>query len=90
MRKIIAVSAGPGTGWNTDILITETAKGAETAGAEVVRFDFFKLKRHTGCISCFGCEKDKFKGHCVCRDALTRVLESKGLSMIQFSDCLAS
>ena len=75
-KKIIAVNAGPRKGWNTDTLITEAARGAESAGAAVERFDLFRLERYTGCISCFGCKKEKFKGHCVCRDGLTPVLDA--------------
>lgn len=75
-KKIIAVNAGPRTGWNTDTLITEALRGAESEGAEVVRFDLFCLEKYTGCISCFGCKKEKFKGHCVCRDGLTPVLDA--------------
>ena len=75
-KKIVAVNAGPRKGWNTDTLITEAAKGAESAGAEVVYFDLFKLEKYTGCISCFGCKREKFKGHCVCRDGLTPVLDA--------------
>lgn len=76
MSKIITVNAGPRKGWNTDTLITEAAKGAAAAGAEIERFDLFKLERYTGCISCFGCKKEKFKGHCICRDGLTPVLDA--------------
>jgi len=75
-KKIIAVNAGPRKGWNTDTLITEAARGAESAGAAVERFDLFRLERYTGCISCFGCKKEKFKGHCICRDGLTPVLDA--------------
>ena len=75
-KKIVAVNAGPRMGWNTDTLITEASRGAESEGAEVVRFDLFRLERYTGCISCFGCKKEKFKGHCVCRDGLTPVLDA--------------
>jgi multimeric flavodoxin WrbA len=75
-KKIIAVNAGPRTGWNTDTLIGEASRGAESAGAEIERFDLFKLERYTGCVSCFGCKKEKFKGHCVCRDGLTPVLDA--------------
>ena len=75
-KKIVVVNAGPRKGWNTDILISEAEKGAESAGAEIERFDLFKLERYTGCISCFGCKKEKFKGHCVCRDGLTPVLDA--------------
>ena len=75
-KKIVVVNAGPRKGWNTDTLLTEAAKGAESAGAEVVRFDLFRLERYTGCISCFGCKKEKFKGRCICKDALTPVLDA--------------
>ena len=75
-KKIVVVNAGPREGWNTDTLITEASKGAEAAGAEIVRFDLFRLDKYTRCISCFGCKKEKFKGHCVCRDGLTPVLDA--------------
>ena len=75
-KRIIAVNAGPRMGWNTETLITEASKGAESAGAAVERFDLFRLERYTGCISCFGCKREKFKGHCVCRDGLTPVLDA--------------
>ena len=75
-KKIIAVNAGPRIGWNTETLISEASKGAEAAGAAVERFDLFRLERYTGCVSCFGCKKEKFKGHCVCRDALTSILDA--------------
>ena len=75
-KKIVIVNAGPRKGWNTDTLLTEAAKGAESVGAEVVRFDLFRLEKYTGCISCFGCKKEKFKGHCICRDGLTPVLDA--------------
>ncbi len=75
-KKVIAVNAGPRKGWNTDTLIDEAIKGAESAGAEVQKFDLFRLERYTGCISCFGCKKEKNKGHCICRDGLTPVLDA--------------
>lgn len=75
-KKIVVVNAGPRKGWNTDTLLNEAVKGAEAAGAEVVRFDLFRLERYTGCISCFGCKKERFKGHCNCRDGLTPVLDA--------------
>ena len=75
-EKVIAVNAGPRTGWNTDTLVSEAAKGAESAGAVVEKFDLFRLERYTGCISCFGCKKEQYKGHCVCRDGLTEVLDA--------------
>ena len=75
-KKIVAVNAGPRMGWNTETLITEASSGAEAAGAVVERYDLFRLERYTGCISCFGCKKEKNKGHCVCRDGLTPVLNA--------------
>ena len=75
-KKIIAVNAGPRKGWNTDTLIEEAIKGAESAGAEVQNFDLFRLERYTGCISCFGCKREQNKGHCVCRDGLMPVLDA--------------
>lgn len=41
-----------------------------------MRFDLFRLEKYTGCISCFGCKKEKFKGHCICKDGLTPVLDA--------------
>ena len=75
-KKIIAVNAGPRKGWNTDTLIDEAIKGAEAAGAEVQKFDLFRLEKYTGCISCFGCKREVHKGHCVLRDGLTPVLDA--------------
>ena len=75
-KKIVAVNAGPRKGWNTDTLITEALKGAISAGAVVEHFDLFQLEKYTGCISCFGCKKEKFKGHCICKDGLAPVLDA--------------
>ena len=75
-KKIIAVNAGPRTGWNTDTLISEAVRGAESAGAEVTKFDLFRLEKYTGCISCFGCKRERNKGRCICRDGLTPVLDA--------------
>ena len=74
-KKIVVVNASPRKGWNTDSLLMKAAKGAEAAGAEIVKFDLFKLEKYTGCISCFGCKREKFKGHCICKDGLTPVLD---------------
>lgn len=75
-KKVVAVNAGPRKGWNTDTLVCEAARGAESAGATVQKFDLYKLEKYTGCISCFGCKKEKFKGHCIVRDGLTEVLDA--------------
>lgn len=82
-KKIVAVNAGPRKGWNTDTLIDEAIKGAESEGAEVHKFNLFRMDKYTGCVSCFACKKNKYKGHCIRRDGLTEVLdeirESDGL-----------
>ncbi len=75
-KKIVVVNASPRKGWNTDTLLMEAAKGAEAAGAEIQKFDLFRLEKYTGCISCFGCKKEKFKGHCICKDGLAPVLDA--------------
>ena len=75
-KKIIAVNAGPRRGWNTDTLIDEAIEGAKSAGAEVEKFNLYRLEKYTGCISCFGCKKIKYKGHCIRRDGLTEVLDA--------------
>ncbi len=76
MKKIIVVNAGPRKSWNTDTLIMKAAEGAESTGAVVEKFDLFRLERYTGCISCFGCKKEENKGHCICKDGLTPVLDA--------------
>ena len=75
-KKIIAVNAGPRKGWNTDTLIDEAIRGAESEGAVVEKFDLFKLEKYTGCISCFVCKREQFKGKCIVKDGLTEVLDA--------------
>lgn len=76
MKKIVAINAGPRTGWNTDQLIKAAAAGAQESGAEVQYFDLFKLEKYTGCVSCFGCKRPKTFGTCICHDGLHEVLEA--------------
>lgn len=75
MNKIIAINAGPRTGWNTDQLIKEAARGAEDQGAIVEYIDLYHLKDVKGCASCFGCKLPKTFGKCVYEDGLTEVLD---------------
>lgn len=49
-KRIVAVNAGPRMGWNTETLISEASKGAESVGAVIERFDLFRLEKYTGCI----------------------------------------
>ena len=82
-KKVIVVNAGPRLNWNTDTLLTNAANALKDNGIEIKRYDLFRLDKYTGCISCFGCKKEKFKGQCICKDGLTQVLddirESDGL-----------
>ena len=75
-KNVVAINASQRKGWNTDTLICEAARGAEEAGATVQKFDLYKLERFTGCISCFGCKRQKTKGLCICRDGLKPVLDA--------------
>lgn len=75
MKKIIAINAGPRTGYNTDLLIKEAAKGAEASGAEVEYINLFRLEKYTGCVSCFACKLPQTYGKCMCKDGLFDVLE---------------
>lgn len=74
-KKVIIINAGPRLNWNTDTLLKHASKALEDSGAEIKRYDLYRLEKYTGCISCFGCKKEKFKGHCVCKDGLTPVLD---------------
>ena len=47
-KKVVVVNAGPRIGWNTDMLLREAEKGVIESGAEVVRFDLFRLNQYTG------------------------------------------
>jgi len=75
MKKIIAINGSPRSGWNTDILVREAAAGAASVGAEVEIIDLYKLKKFTGCISCFGCKTEAHLGKCIYQDDMADVLE---------------
>ena len=75
MKKIVAVNASPRKGWNTDMIVMEAAKGAESAGAYIKKTDLYKIEKFTGCISCFGCKREKNLGQCIYNDGLAPVLE---------------
>lgn len=75
MKKILAINAGPRSGWNTDQLIKAVAHGAEESACEVEYIDLFNLDKYTGCISCFGCKQEKTFGKCICKDGLSDVLD---------------
>lgn len=75
MKKIVAINASPRKGWNTDMIVMEAAKGAESAGAYIKKTDLYKIEKFTGCISCFGCKREKNLGQCIYKDGLAPVLE---------------
>lgn len=75
MKHIIAINASPRSGWNTDILVREAAKGAEAEGAAIEVVNLYRLDKFTGCISCFGCKTEAHLGECVCKDGLSEVLK---------------
>ena len=75
-KRIVAVNGSPRAGWNTASLVAEAARGAQSVGAEVERFDLYRLEKYTGCISCFGCKRAPNEGVCVCRDGLKPVLDA--------------
>ncbi len=75
MKKVVAINASPRKGWNTDMLIREAARGAESAGAQAEYISLFDLDRYTGCVSCFACKTAASYGKCACKDGLAPVLE---------------
>ena len=75
MKKIVAINARPRKGWNTDIIVMEAAKGAESTRAYIKKTDLYKIEKFTGCISCFGCKREKNLGQCIYKDGLAPVLE---------------
>jgi multimeric flavodoxin WrbA len=75
MKQIVAISGSPRTGWNTDLLVREAARGAESRGAAVTVINLFSLEPYTGCVSCFGCKTPQNAGRCIQKDGLTPVLE---------------
>lgn len=79
-KKVVVINAGPRIKWNTDSLLEQASLGAKENGYEVVKFDLFRLERYTGCISCFGCKRERNKGHCIYKDGLTKVLDEIRLS----------
>ena len=57
------------------MIVMEAAKGAESAGAYIKKTDLYKTETFTGCISCFGCKREKNLGQCIYKDGLAPVLE---------------
>lgn len=72
--KAIAINGSPRKGWNTEKLLVEALRGAESVGAETSLIQLYDLN-YTGCKSCFGCKrKGMEQGHCILKDDLTAIL----------------
>jgi len=74
--KIVAINGSPRKNWNTDMLVKEAVKGAESEGAVVEKYDLYDLEKISGCVSCFGCKRGNHKGQCVINDDLKPILDS--------------
>lgn len=73
--KAIAINGSPRKGWNTEKLLKEALRGADSVGAETEIVQLYDLN-YTGCKSCFGCKRKGLEScHCVLKDELTPVLD---------------
>lgn len=77
--KILAIMGSPRIKGNTDLLLDEAIKGAESQGAEVEKLIVDKAKI-ASCIEDYGCEMD---GNCTIRDDMDdiypKLLEADGI-----------
>ncbi|MBQ9043092.1 MAG: flavodoxin family protein [Eggerthellaceae bacterium] len=75
--KIIAVNGGPRANHNTAQLLDSAIEGARSEGAEVERFDLYKMD-YKGCRGCFACKRKGGKSlhKCAIKDGLTPILEA--------------
>ena len=81
--KTIIINAGPRKNWNTDLMLREAQKGAESVGAETEYIDLYSLN-FTGCRSCLACKlKGAEKNKCYWKDDLSPVIEK-----ILSADCV--
>ena len=67
--KVLGIYGSPRKGGNSDVLLDEALKGAESAGATVssIRVCDYKI---SGCIECGGCDKT---GVCVQKDDMAEI-----------------
>ena len=73
--KAIAINGSPRKGWNTEKLLKEALRGAESVGAETKLVQLYDLN-YTGCKSCFACKKQGAESYqCVIKDDLAPVIE---------------
>ena len=73
--KVIGISGSPRKDWNTDLLVQQALKGAESKGAETELYHLYDL-RFRGCVSCFRCKKKESSslGRCIYADELLPIL----------------
>lgn len=69
--KVLAVSASPRSGGNSDILCDQFLKGAAESGHETEKISIGHKNIHP-CMACYGCRKTKV---CVSKDDMGEVLE---------------
>jgi multimeric flavodoxin WrbA len=74
--KIYVINGSPRKGWNTGTMLENVVKGAESVGAEAVRYDLYDLD-YKGCMSCFACKMKASKnyGRCARQDGITPILQ---------------
>lgn len=70
--KILAVSASPRKGGNSDVLCDEFLKGASENGHEVQKIRLAE-KKIAPCMACYGCSETHV---CVCKDDMAEVLDA--------------
>lgn len=70
--KILAISASPRKGGNSDVLCDEFMKGAAESGHEVQKIRLVE-KKIAPCLACYGCTETHI---CVRNDDMTEVLEA--------------
>lgn len=69
--KVIAISASPRSGGNSDVLCDQFLKGAGEAGHETEKISIGSKDIHP-CMACYGCRKTKA---CVRKDDMEEILE---------------
>ncbi len=73
--KVILLNGSPRKNWNTDMLLKEAQRGAESAGAETEYIDLYDLS-YTGCRSCLICKrKGMERCRCFWKDDLSPVID---------------
>ncbi len=68
--KVLAISASPRKGGNSDVLCDQFLKGAAEAGHETEKIRLAE-KRITPCVACYGCRESKV---CVQKDDMEDIL----------------